>query len=411
MGINPFQVTGTYIEARYYDPIVNQTQSKHFHRGTIQSVRRELTGAGHTVLDLTERSHRRINNQFYAATERSNFLRTLAAFIRAGIPPTDAVRSTVGMIQHRSKRAELQPALDVLDGGGTLSDSLERIPLLDPVAKSFFAAAVAANAVQQIVEPLLAYRASLTTIWRSISTGLAIAGFELVMAIASVASMEVGGFDWIASEMGGSNPDFASKVELARLLNRCLLIVGLAPFVYAGVIFVLSRLTDPGSRRLVGLAISHTPIVRRLFSHLAVAETFSIAGFMLRAGAPFLVACNSALSATNHPLTRAYWHQVLTLHRERGEPVTAAIASAKGPLTPWEQMPLVGHSGTRHSDLAETMQAIAADRVHAASVEAGRLTRRISLVILAYLGASIGLFLYLVLAQNEMTDGLFQGAF
>lgn len=408
---NPFRATSTYIEAVYYDPEHRATARRLFHNGNIAEVRRQLTGAGKTIVSLKEHVHRILHNQIYSSAERANFLRTLAAFIRAGVNPTQAVRSTVDMIDHRHKRAELQPAIDVLDAGGSLADCLGRIPLLDATTRSFLAAGVAVNSVAGIIDPLLAYRGSKTAIWRAITTGLAIGGFELVMAIASAAAMELGGFDWILTEMGsGDTAGFADKVEVARALNRGLLVAGILPFLYIAAVTLLSSSDQAPTRLAAGAILDRTPVVRMLFRHLAIAETFTICAFMLRADAPFLLACTAARAATGCPPARDYWTRVLTLHRDHGEPVTSAISKATGLLTPWEQMPLAGHSATRHRDLADTMVSIAQDRLHSATVEANRLTRRISIVILAYLAASIGLFIYLVAAQNSVTDTLFQGA-
>ncbi|MEQ9153475.1 MAG: type II secretion system F family protein [Parvibaculum sp.] len=408
---NPFRATSTYIEAVYYDPDQRTTGRQYFHNGSVADVRRQLTGGGKTIVSLKEHVHRALNNQIYSSGERANFLRTLSAFIRAGVNPTQAVRSTVDMIDHRHKRAELQPAVDILDAGGSLADCLTRIPLLDTTTRSFLAAGVAVNSVAGIIDPLLTYRGSKTAIWRAITTGLAIAGFELVMAIASAAAMELGGFDWILTEMGNADAaGFAEKVEYARALNRGLLVAGILPFLYIGAVILLSTSDQAQARLAAGLVLDRTPFVGTLFRHLAIAETFTICAFMLRADAPFLLACTTARAATGCPPARDYWSRVLTLHRDHGEPVTAAISKATGLLTPWEQMPLAGHSATRHRDLAETMVSIAQDRLHAATVEANRLTRRLSLVILAYLAASIGLFIYLVVAQNSVTDTLFQGA-
>ena len=71
-------------------------------------------------------------------------------------------------------------------------------------------------------------------------------------------------------------------------------------------------------------------------------------------------------------------------------------------------MPLAGHNATSNRDLGDTLLFIARERQHQVALTSAKLTRTASLAIIAYIIASVGIFVALLMAQDGQTQNLFQ---
>jgi type II secretory pathway component PulF len=401
-------VQNRYIHARYYDPRTGRNAQAFFHSATISEVRQKLSNEGFSIVSLDERAHRLINRQFYFAAERSNFIRTFAAFLKGGTDPNEALRKTCSLISHPVKRAELQRALDTLDAGEPLDEALRHVPHLDHTTRAFLTAGTSTNAVQKIIDPLLDFRARAVELWRNIGKRTFIVGGETLLALATSIYMEVDGFDTLISLMGeGSTPEFAAKAGVARFANMMLILLGLVPFLVAPALLLARASNNDTMRLAAGRFTDWFPGLSTLFRHLAIAETFSISAFMLRANGTFIEAATLAKRSTFCPPARHFWDDVLKRHIDYGQTVTESMASAGKVLSQWEQMPLRGHSGTTHADLASTMLTIAGDRLHEAELASASLVSKATTAFVLYLIATMGIFIYLLNAQSSTSPDIF----
>lgn len=380
-----------------------------FYDDSEAEIRRRLLRQGQSLVELKSFAHRRIDDQFFSGTEKENFLRVFASFIRSGVNPPAAIRKSVSMIKNRKKRAQLQPAIRALNQGAPIAEAINSLPIFDNTTRLFLSAAVRVGAIQKIIEPLVAFRRERTAVWRRMATNLAFVSFELALAITSAIAMELQGFAFLQEQLGDT-PDaqFNASLEIARLANRGLLVIGVLPFIYILTVLALLTSHNNQARLIAGRILDGTPLIRTLFRHLSIAETFAVASFSLSGGANFLTVCNDAINNSYIPTLRNYWLSVKNSHRGFGVPVTEAMASNLGPLTEWEQMPLAGHAATSNKDLADTLLFIAQERQFQVATTSTKITRTASLAIISYVIANVGIFVALLVAQDSQTQSLFQ---
>ena len=147
--------------------------------------------------------------------------------------------------------------------------------------------------------------------------------------------MEIAGFAFLKAQLGSTpDPEFLSALAMAQAANQGLILVGVAPALYALMLFLLVRSSNQAAQDFGGACLDKTPLVNTLFRHLAISESFAVAAFSLHGGASFLTVANDAIRTAKIPSLRAYWQHVEHLHKGYGVKVTSAMATSDGPPHP-----------------------------------------------------------------------------
>lgn len=304
---------------RYYEGWLmypdGRQERKLFFNANEQDVRREVSRMGATLLDVTTK-HRTIwNREYYSRDYKTSFLKALAFHVDVGTSAGHALRLVIETEANQSKRAEMQPALEILNSGGRFSDALAMLPFIDRPISALLEAGDITGYIKEAVHDAIALMEKRKGIWKTITATFGWIVFDMFSMVSTVYTMQWVAIPWLRDhppKTADQNKilEFNARLDQVEMWNMLLTIfttlvcVGFTAAVVA-FFFGSNQTKDKISHALVKL-----PLLRRVFMDGSLADSFLLLGRMTKNGVPLVRSMDILANFTSITIISSFWLNV-----------------------------------------------------------------------------------------------------
>ena len=261
--------------------------SRDFFLPDAKSVRAAIKHTDGIPLSIREKTYQWWQREWVGKDYKIRFLRSICLHTSAGLSPENALMLVIESETHTARRNEIQPALEVLRGGGSFPEAIEHLRMFDQTIVAVLSAGEKAGFIREAIDLSVQHLEQKKKNWKILTGGLSALSFDIFMSVSSVAGMQYKFIPWLA-EKGIQSSDAAALKHFADELNTvkninsglfiitilfCLAIVGIA-----AAFFSKNKSVSGFSERIAG----RIPVVRSFIYDGAMGETFGLAGRMLK---------------------------------------------------------------------------------------------------------------------------------
>lgn len=381
-----------------------------FYCDTLDELHSQIAALNCHLIRAHRKIYSRLNAGFVSLDYRVRFLRALLTHIKNAQSSGRALALVIESEYSTRLRAKLLPALDVLNRGGDFSQALDHLRIFNRTVISILRGAESVGDIGKGVEAAVRYLRSLREAQHKLLIALGALGFDLFAAFSSIGLLQYVALPWLeqngmkqgrpekiaAFKAAIANAYVANSVLLWTTIMACALITG----ILAVGLFGNSRL-----RLLADQALLRIPVLRALFIHRAIADTFGIVATMLSGRVTFERAITTAQHATLVPTVSHYWSLVL---RRLSNGIVPSLAMRSDMLAKAEILAITNSPDT--TQLSGTLLEIAADRELFAKEAADHLIQFAIAVAMAYMLAVFGIGFYVLDVQGTGMDAMMEMA-
>lgn len=350
------------------------------------------------------------DRQWILSQERIGFLRAFSAFIAiGGNSATRALKQTIDLTfgLQPAKRTQMQPALDVLDGGGDFVEAARHTGIFDAPILGLLQAGQQTK-ITEVVGALQDYLEMRRKMYGEALGMMTFVFFEFMAAVSTCLWLEADGFsmfvDLVANAQNASaqaKAEYLEAVEFCRLMNAAMLLLlaslsGLAAFLYFGL-----KSSGTALEAAAGRLLMAAPLLREVATDLGIAETFGIFGRLLSGGIPWQSALRVVQGSATVGPTAAYWEEVRKLTERTALSGAEILSRARGTLHPWESYVLLAVKGST-PQLGRELIRVAEDRKEAVRGSSRKLVRSLNAGMGAIIVASVMIVAYLGIVQGQL---------
>ena len=385
-------------------------QTNVFYCDDLNDLQREIEALGGYLIRARRKRYSFWDKGFVNLDYKVRFLRALLTHIKSGQSSGRALALVIDSEEANKMRKELNPALEVLDRGGDFSQALEHMRIFDRTVISILRGGESVGDIGKAVEAGVRYLRSLREAQNKLLLAIGALGFDLLAAFSSIGFLQYIGLPWLEQNgMKQGSPEkiaaFKAAVANAYLANgimmwgTILVCATLAAIIAAGV------LGGPALRLLADRALLRVPLLRSLFIHRAIADTFGIVAVMVSGRVNIDRAINTAKDATPVPTVAHYWDTVL---RRMSNGVMPSTAMKSDMLMRSEVLAITNSPDT--NGLAATLLEISTDREQLAKESADTLIQWAIAIAMFYVMAIFGIGFYVLDVQGTGMDAMMDGA-
>lgn len=367
----------------------------------------EITGRGGEVLLVKKQVQSIWNKEVITKEYRQQFLRALKFNVEAGQSPGRALAGTVTAEVNPRIRLILNPALAVVNRGGSFAEAIGHLGLFSRATLAILQAGEKTGKMAEAIDAALGQYSKSQMMWAKFIGAMT----WLVMDVGMALSMLIGVQLTMIPMLKGMGPgDGASKEALTKFnhslalgsgFNLFLLVIALVAIAAVlGVLVAYFSTRDQAKKEKIESIFYKIPLIKPFLQHTSLSESMSVASSMLNGGVGLLDAAEIASSATAFPSVRRYWSSAIAAIFT-GDAVAAALA--KAPLSPSEQMSINSHKNTKQ--LASTLTAIAEKRHMEAEKANRKLVMWTMAITMIYSALPIFVLLALLFLLQDSTMG------
>lgn len=379
-----------------------------FFRSDIPEVRREIEQMGGQVVRIRYQKHAWWKREKVGLDYKVRFLRALLFHINNGQSPGKALSLVINSESNSAIRIEMNPALEVLRRGGSFSQALEYLHIFNRAAISILRAGEAVGEVGNAVESAVRYLQSKRESRAQAVAAVGLLGVDVTTALSAVFTLQFVALPWLEKNgLKDGKPEklaeFQEAIASAYLINGTMMWVTIVICLILAAIAVLMVFGSPKYRLLADRALQRMPVLKSLFVHSGIADTFGIVGVMVSGKVALDKAINTAMSATLVPSVLDYWESVLRRVRNGLLPSSAMHG---GILMRAEALAIASHQNT--DQLAAILLEISKEREALAKASIGKLIGATIWVAIVYTVAGFGIALYVLSVQGTGAEGMLE---
>jgi type II secretory pathway component PulF len=377
------------------------------------SVRREIAKLGGTIVSIEARKQAWFNREFFSRDYKVGFLRAVSFQLGAGISPGRSLALVITGETNPSKRRSLEPALEVLNRGGSFLESVEALQMFDHGTLSILSAGELVGSIRDVINSAIEHMEEKGKTWKILLAAFGWLWFDISTGLSAVAGVQWTALPWLR-ENGISSKDAAAvekfnhALNMAYIFNTILLVVAIAAIGFFTIIGLSYLFFGTKKRHLGNVLLGKVGFLHRLMVHTGFGETFYVVGRMLKGHVQFSEALKVAIESAGIDEIRTYWKEV---HKKvlQGDTIDHAMSSDY--LTRPELLQISAHQDS--AQLARVVLNIAAERTEAARRGLRKVVSGAVVATILYTVASVGNVIYVVAAQgsglNSTMDGVSNG--
>lgn len=397
-----------YYRARYLGPD-GQATERLFFVPTMQDVRREIMQANGVVQSITEHRNNWLNREHYSREYKLAFLKGLSFHVDVGVSAGQGLMQVIEAEPHAVKRAEMQPALEVLARGGRFSDALAALPFMDRTIVVLLQTADAAGSINDAINDAVAIMESRSAAWKMIASAFAWIGFDLFTVVSTVFGVQFYAIPWFNEHPpqvhdADAVANYNSQLKLITTMSQ-MMTLGTIAIAVLLLAFVLALLWGPPQiKDWLQQRIVRLPLLRSIFIDGALADGFLLLSRMERNGVPLIQALALLASFAWIRAVAGFWRTVQQ-SLTAGWDVRRAFESAEM-LSEQELKILSSHQN--REQFAKAMASMAVRRRQEAEQGTARFIRLSVVISIVYMVVVLGMVLWMLSLQNMGLSGSFE---
>ena len=400
--------------SHYYDvSYLNQNgmpAKRMFFLPSRQDVRREIAAMGGSVQSIKDRERSWFNREYYARDFKMAFFKAIAFHLEVGTSSAQSLLHVIEAEPHPTKRAEMQPALEVLARGGHFADAAALLPFIDKPILSMLQAGDMSGSTKEALNDAIALLENRQQTWKLLTGAFS----WITIDVASMASTVYSIHFWAIPYLRNSKPKMDNAAATERYLAQLdkveafnlLLLVATTVLGVGGVIAaVLLLFGSADVKEKIYTKIAAIPILRSLFIDASMSEGFLMLSRMTKNGVPTLKVLEVIETFGSVVSIRRFWRGV----REAivaGWDVRQAFRGG-GMLLEREMIAITSHQN--RDQLVRITEAMSESRRELAKAGAARFIRLSVGVAVIYMTLVMLVAIWLLMVQDSGLSSSFEG--
>lgn len=340
-------------------------------------------------------------------------LRAIKFQVEAGVAPAKAIQAAIEFESNPKVRAQLQPALDVLNRGGQIADAIYATGLFDTTVRSIVAAGEVVNGADAL-KAAFEYMEEKRTSLQGTLAAASILSTELFTAVTVPPTIQWEGIPWIREHLPKASPEklaeYTARLDIVSFYNMTWMVftgILILAFIAASIAWFSSPTAKDW---LTNRVLSRTPLLGQWYQNDAMSRSFKSFSKMVTSGVRLNEAMKTILISTSNPINKKFWGAAL---QSLSTGVTHAQAFGSSGILRKDEI-LVIEAASSITQLAHSFSVMGQERQwHKKALGARILKVSIFLTIgyiLVSLLIALGLFdLFnqgLEMTMNSMTQGI-----
>ncbi len=299
------------------------------------------------------------------------------------------------------RRLAFLPTRTVLKGGGSFSEALRALRLLDAATMAIITAGERAGDLKGVIQHAIEHTEEKGKQTKIILTALSWLSFDIVNIVGTIWGAQFGFIPYLKSQ-GTKTTDaesvdrFNHAITLATWVNMTLLVV-ITSIIVGGAIFVaLYWFNRQKPDHYTSKMLMKAPIMSSYLRNISMKESSKLMQRLLNGKVPLADALDIIIESVNEPASRLYWSESKSRIMAGVDP---SRALSRWPLMKGERDQIMTIQSV--DQLAEVYAAIAEERGLMAKSDQRRLAILGIVMMMTLAGATVLMMVYLLMVQNQ----------
>jgi type II secretory pathway component PulF len=299
------------------------------------------------------------------------------------------------------RRLAFLPTRTVLKGGGSFSEALRQLRLLDAATMAIITAGERAGDLKGVIQHAIEHTEEKGKQTKVIVTALSWLSFDIVNIIGTIWGAQFGFIPYLKGQgPKGTDPESVAKfnhaINLATWVNMTLLVV-VSFLVVGGLSFVaLYWFNRQKPDHFTSKFMMKAPIMSSYLRNVSMKESCKLMQRLLGGKVPLADALDIIIESVYEPSCRLYWTESKSRIMAGVDP---SRALSRWPLLKGERDQIMTIQSV--DQLAEVYTAIAEERGLMAKSDQRRLAILGVVMMMTLAGATVLTMIYLLMVQNE----------
>ncbi len=379
----------------------NVIQEDDFYLPDIPSVRRLLRSKGLWPISIKEQKPPLFEWMDVRSREwQIQLLRALRFQTATASAGTALLNIIEGETDPRRRLAFL-PTRTVLKGGGSFSEALRELKLMDAATMAIITAGERAGDLKGVIQHAIEHVETKGSQYKAVMAAISWLSFDIISIIGSLWGTQFGFIPYLKNQGTKSTDPLATErfergIEMVSWINGSLIVITSAIIIgvtFLGVSYWLNRHKP---NHFTGRLMMKLPLFSSYLRNVSLQDTCKLMARLLHGKVPLTDAIKIIMQGTVEPAARRYWTEAQGRVMAGIEP---ARALARWPLSKAERDQIVTVQSVEQ--LSEVYESIAAERALMAKADQRKLFKLgiFSLMLLA--GVTVLTTIYLLMLQNQ----------
>jgi len=372
-----------------------------FYLPDITTVRRTLRNKG--LWPITIREQRPPLLEWMNVRSRNWQLQLLRA-LRFQSATASAGTALLNIIEGENdprRRLAFLPTRTVLKGGGSFSEALRALRLMDAATMAIITAGERAGDLKGVIQHAIEHTEEKGKQNKTVIAALSWLSFDIFNVVGAVWGAQFGFIPYLKKQ-GTKSTDpkaieqFHHAIKLASAINMTLLVLISAALLGGAALVILYWANRHKPDHFAARFMMRAPIFSSYIRNVAMQDSCKLITRLLRGKVPLTEAIDIIKEGTYEPATYAYWSESKSRLMAGVEP---ARALSRWPLLKAERDQIVTIQSV--DQLAEVYEAIASERQLMAKSDQRRLSILGIVTMMTLSGATVLTMIYLLMIQNQ----------
>jgi type II secretory pathway component PulF len=301
----------------------------------------------------------------------------------------------------QARRLAFLPTRTVLKGGGSFSEAMKALRLMDAATMAIITAGERAGDLKGVIQHAIEHTEEKGKNLKTITAALSWLSFDIVNLVGTIWTAQFVGIPYLRDQ-GSKSTDpavierFQTAITRATWLNGTLLVLVMGSITAVVGLVVLYWFNRHRSDHFTSRLMMKAPILSSYLRNTSMQDTCKLMRRLLEGKVPLADALSIIIESCFEPMTRTYWSKSRERIMAGGEPRRALC---REPLSKGERDQIATIQSV--DQLAEVYGSIAEERGLMAKADQRRLTISGVMITMFFFGATVLMAIYLLMIQNQ----------
>ena len=372
-----------------------------FYLPDIRSVRRQLRSSGYWPISIKEQ--RAPLFEWMEVRSREWQLQLLRA-LRFQSATASAGTALLNIIEGETdpkRRLAFLPTRTVLKGGGSFSDAIKALRLVDAATMAIITAGERAGDLKGVIQHAIEHTEEKGKNIKAVVAAMSWLSFDIVNLVGTIWAAQFAGIPYLKDQGSKSNDPvaverFNTAITRATWLNGTLLVLVMGTIIGVVVLVALYWINRHRSDHFTARLMMKAPIVSSYLQNTTMQDNCKLMRRLLEGKVPLTEALAIIIESCYEPAAREYWTKSRDRIMAGSEPRRAL---SRWPLSKGERDMITTIQSI--DQLAEVYGAIAEERGLNAKADKRRLALAGVMITMFFFGATVLMAIYLLMIQNQ----------
>lgn len=390
--------------ARYAQPRGGGTvvvQEEEFYLPDSSAVRRQLRGRGLWPIVISEQRPPLFEWMDVRTRDWQIQLLRALRFQTATISAGTALLNIIESENDHRRRIAFLPTRTVLKGGGSFSNALRELKLLDAATMAIITAGERAGDLKGVIQHAIEHIEEKGKQYKAVVAALGWFSFDIFSTVSTIWGVQFGFIphlraDGVKSSEPGALEHFERGLQIASIANGFLLVI--TSLLIAGIVFLAGSFwhNRQNPEHFSARIMMKVPVFSDYMRNVSLQDTCKLMSRLLNGKVPLSEALDIIIESSVEPSARLYWRECKGRIMAGVDP---SRALSRWPLSKPERDQIVTIQSV--DQLAEVYTAIANERALMAKTDQRRIVMASMMSLMFFGGATVLITIYLLMLQNE----------